>query len=68
MVKKIASEIEIFGDFHHGKKRTGRTKEEEEQRKIKHFTQYGYQTLIIWQHELQDLKSVQQKILKFDKC
>lgn len=52
--KKI---IELFGEHVH--------KPEEEQQRIDLFEQYGYQTLIIWYSELQNLDLVKQKILEF---
>jgi len=60
--KKI---IEMNGDWWHSEKIAGRTKEEEEQQRIDLFAQFGYQTLIIWEHELQNLKKVAKKILEF---
>lgn len=61
--KKI---IEHFGDFHHGLKRTGRTNVEEEQQKINHYAKYGFQTLVIWEHELKDINNVMNRILEFN--
>jgi very-short-patch-repair endonuclease len=60
--KKI---IELFGDYWHGEKRTGRTKEEEEQKRMDIFCQYGYKTLIIWQRELKNLPELTNKIIQF---
>lgn len=60
--KKI---IEMFGNYWHGKKITGRTKKEEENQRINHFAKYGYQTLIIWEHELENLNLLIEKIVKF---
>jgi G:T-mismatch repair DNA endonuclease (very short patch repair protein) len=60
--KKI---IEFNGDYWHGEKITGRTKEEEEQQRIAHFAKEGYQTLIIWEHELEDIDILQKKIFEF---
>lgn len=58
--------IEMFGDYWHSIEKTGKTKEEEENQRIKHFAKYGYQTLIIWEHELEDLEKVISKILSFN--
>lgn len=58
--------IELFGDYWHGEERTGRTKEEEEKQRIDHFARFGYQTLIIWQHELGNTAKVKEKILRFE--
>jgi len=59
--------IEFFGSFWHSKKWIGRTKKQEEQRRIKHFAKYGYQTLIVWEHELNDLDKIREKVLIFNK-
>ena len=53
--KKI---IEFFGNYWH--------KLEEEQQRINLFTEYGYQTLIIWEHELKDIDKLSNKLLKFN--
>ena len=60
--KKI---IEFNGDYWHGKEMTGRTKEEEEQQRIDLFAEEGYQTLIIWEHELVDLVGLTKKVTDF---
>ena len=60
--KKI---IEMNGDYWHGEKRTGRTKEEEEQQRVDLFTELGYQTLIVWQHELEDTDTLKSKVIEF---
>jgi hypothetical protein len=52
--KKI---IELFGEHVH--------EPEEEQQRIDLFAQHGYQTLIIWYKELQNLDLVKQKVLEF---
>jgi len=61
--KKI---IEMNGDWRHGEKLTGRTKMEEEQQRIDCFTKEGYQTLIVWEHELEDIGKLKKKILEFN--
>lgn len=38
--------IEVFGDYWHRK--------EEERERINHFAKYGYSTLVIWEHELNE--------------
>lgn len=57
--------IEMFGDYWHSKKVTGKTKKQEENQRIKHFAGYGYKTLIIWERELRDMKKVCNKITRF---
>jgi len=58
--------IEMNGDYWHSKKRTGRTKKQEEQQRINYFKKLGYKTLIVWEHELKNLGKVEQRILIFN--
>ena len=51
--------IEMFGDYWHDQS-------EVEPRKA-HFKQFGFDTLVIWEHELKDLQTVEQKLLDFHK-
>lgn len=44
--------VEMFGTYWHGKKRTGRTRRQEEIRRRKIFYRYGFKTCIIWEDEL----------------
>lgn len=60
--KKI---IEFNGGWWHGEERTGRTKKEEEQQRIDLFAQEGYQTLIIWETELDNINLLTRKIMSF---
>jgi hypothetical protein len=61
--KKI---IEFFGDrWHTGENIKEATPEEHEQNRINHFKKHGYDTLIIWGHELKDLEKVSQRICDF---
>ncbi len=60
--KKI---IEHFGDYHHGEGRTGIPNEQHERERIDYFAQFGYQTLIVWEHELENINVLRQKILEF---
>jgi very-short-patch-repair endonuclease len=59
--------IEFNGDYWHGFELTGRTKEEEEKQRIDHFAKYGYQTLIIWESELNNLQNTREKIIEFNR-
>ena len=52
--KKI---IELFGNYWH--------RPEEEQDRIDLFFQYGYQTLVVWEDELEDVNKLKQKLLDF---
>lgn len=60
--KKI---IEMFGDYWHGEEKTGRTKKQEENQRIKHFAKYGYKTLIVWQSELKNMPKLKRKLVQF---
>ena len=57
--------IELYGDYWHSLERTGRNKEDEERQRIDIFKQYGFSTLIIWEHELKDSQEVISKISQF---
>jgi len=60
--KKI---IELFGDYWHGEERTGILNDQHEQERIDVFTKKGYQTLIIWEHELEDVDLLVGRITNF---
>jgi very-short-patch-repair endonuclease len=57
--------IELFGDYWHGESRTGISEEEHEKERMNFFAQYGYETLIIWEHELENVDKLKKKILDF---
>ena len=59
--KKI---IEMFGDYWHGERKIGISNEQHEQERINVFAKEGYETLIIWEHELNHLVK---KIMRFSK-
>jgi len=52
--KKI---IEMFGDYWH--------KGEDPSVRIEHYAKYGYRTLVIWEHELEDTQAVKTRIMEF---
>jgi hypothetical protein len=58
--------IELFGDYWHGKKKTGKENFEVERERIDHFYKHGYQTLIVWEHELKNTDKLKQKIIDFN--
>jgi len=60
--KKI---IEHFGDWWHGEEVTGIPNEQHERERIDLFAQHGYQTLIIWEHELENTIQLQSKLEEF---
>lgn len=59
--------IEMFGCYPHGCELCGYKgfDKQSPQDRISHFANYGYRTLIIWEHELKDLPTLIQKILEF---
>ncbi len=57
--------IEMFGDYWHSKKVTGRTKRQEENQRIKCFAKYGFKTLIVWESELKNISKLKSKLLRF---
>jgi very-short-patch-repair endonuclease len=60
--KKI---IEHFGVYYHDTI-VDKTREEHENERIQFFTECGYETLIIWEDELDNIDKVVEKILNFD--
>lgn len=54
--------IELFGDYWH--------RGEDPQEKIEHYKEYGFDCLVIWQHELENKEAVITKIKMFtrEKC
>lgn len=61
--------IEVFGEVFHDPNKSyfkvpfKRT----EEGTIKHYSQYGFDTLIIWEKEFKDLDQVAEKIIEFDR-
>ena len=58
--KKI---IELYGDYWHKKLEVIKR----DKRRLITYKQYGYRTLIIWEHELKDLNKLRSRILIFNK-
>jgi len=50
--------IELWGDYWHRNHNT--------QNRIAHFKKFGFDTLIIWEHELKDFNHLSQKIVAFN--
>jgi len=44
--------VEIFGDYWHSEEVTGCSPDEEEDRRKECFAEYGFDTLILWEHEI----------------
>ena len=62
--KKI---IEMFGDYWHSEEVTGVSEEQHIHERKNGFRKYGYQTLIIWEHELENVKKISNRVLEFNK-
>lgn len=58
--------IEFFGDFWHGESRTGISNKQHEKERIDLFAQHGYQTLVIWEYELEDIEKVKDRLIVFN--
>ncbi len=50
--------IELFGDYWH--------KGENPQGRIDYFKQYGFDTLVIWEHELTEPSKLRERLLTFN--
>lgn len=57
--KKI---IEHYGDYFHNLPK----RKKSDKKRLSTYKKYGYKTLIIWEHELKNLKSIRNKILEFN--
>lgn len=55
--------IEFFGDYWHNREDW----KERDKRRLVAYKKAGYKTLIIWQHELKDMKELKEKVLEFNK-
>lgn len=56
--------VENIGEIYSMKKGVTYEKQHEQERKAT-FAEYGYRTLIIWEHELEDILRVQKKVCEF---
>lgn len=54
--------IELFGDYWHNRKDA----KARDKLRLKTYSKYGYQTLVIWQHELKNLLKIKSKIMDFN--
>jgi len=57
--------IELFGNYWHGELLTGQTSEQVESERTQYFQELGYETLIIWEYELEDLQALWPKVTQF---
>jgi len=60
--------LEFFGCYWHKCPKCDFGKRlEKDKRRLKTYKSYGYKTLIVWEHELEDLPKLKEKILEFNK-
>jgi len=57
--------IEANGTFWHSKRKTGRSREQEENQRINYFKKFGWDTLIIWENELKNEEKLVNRIKEF---
>jgi very-short-patch-repair endonuclease len=50
--------IEIYGDWWH--------KGQNPQKRVNTFREYGFKTLVLWEHEFNDLKTLVEKVTEFN--
>ena len=65
LYNKINKVIEVFGDYWHSQRFTGMTPDNHEQHVKTLYAEAGFNCLIIWEHELEDINTLQKKINKF---
>lgn len=58
--------IELFGDYWHSKKVTGKSKKEHRKERQAHFAKYGYKCLVVWEHELENIDKLKIKLKDFN--
>lgn len=56
--------VELFGNYWHGEEKTGRTMGEEEERRKKIFSDWGFKTAIVWEKDLKSPALVRDKVLR----
>jgi very-short-patch-repair endonuclease len=52
--------IELFGDYWH------RNTQKKDNRRLKEYKELGYETLIIWEHELKDIDKLTNRLMEFN--
>lgn len=57
--------IDLFGNWWHSKEKTGVDENVHERSRINHFKRNGYELLVIWERELDDVDAVRKKIRDF---
>lgn len=57
--------IELFGDYWHSPEKTGVPVYIHEQNKISHYEKNNFKCIVIWEHELQNINLVKNKVMEF---
>jgi len=60
--RRLKLVVEMFGNYYHGEYRTGRSKREEESKRIRELWAAGYYTVIIWESELSNPDVVRKRV------
>jgi G:T-mismatch repair DNA endonuclease (very short patch repair protein) len=56
--------VELFGNYWHGKEFTGTTEKKHEAMRKKHFSKWGYSTVVVWEKELRDVSKLGSRLRK----
>ena len=56
--------VEMFGIYWHGEKRTGQTRVQQETNRKKHFTKFGYKTVVVWEDEINE-RTIRRKLSRY---
>lgn len=59
--------IEFFGLHWHGEEMTGETNDIHAQNRIDHFSKNGYECMVIWESDLQNIEKLKKSIIEFDR-
>ena len=59
--------IEFFGEWWHGEEMTGETNDIHAQNRIDHFSKNGYECMVIWESDLQNIEKLKKSIIEFDR-
>ena len=54
--------VEVFGDYWHSERITGKSPEQEVADRVAHFARYGFKCLVVWEHEMRDLDAVAARV------
>jgi len=57
--------IEVFGDYWHSEEKTGVPLDQHAADRITHFAKYGFNCLVIWEHEMHNKSAVLEKVEAF---